>query len=55
MKKIILNVSLLVLVLSTLGLSACNTFEGAGEDIEAAGETEKNYCTLLLDAEMDQC
>ncbi|MDX1573590.1 MAG: entericidin A/B family lipoprotein [Methylophaga sp.] len=37
-------------ILMTLGLAACNTIEGAGEDIEAAGdaidneaEESKNY------------
>jgi predicted small secreted protein len=30
--------SLLVLILMSLSLTACNTVEGAGRDIEAAGE-----------------
>lgn len=30
--------SLLVLILMSLSVTACNTVEGAGRDIEAAGE-----------------
>lgn len=26
-------------LISALGLAACNTMEGAGEDVESAGET----------------
>ena len=40
----------LIFVVSLLGLSACNTVEGVGEDVEAAGdamedsaERNKNY------------
>lgn len=33
------NAMLMVLVMAGLGLSACNTVEGAGRDIENAGET----------------
>lgn len=33
------NVMLMILAVAGLGLSACNTVEGAGRDIEAAGET----------------
>lgn len=38
--KALLNrkTALLALVLATLGLGACNTIEGAGQDIGAAGE-----------------
>lgn len=32
------NVMLMVLAVAGLGLSACNTMEGAGRDIENAGE-----------------
>ena len=32
------NVMLMVLAVASLGLSACNTMEGAGRDIENAGE-----------------
>jgi len=31
-------VALLGALLMVLGLAACNTIEGAGEDVEAAGE-----------------
>lgn len=30
---------LLLLAVTSLGLSACNTMEGAGRDIESAGES----------------
>lgn len=30
---------LLLLLFFTFGLAACNTMEGIGEDVEAAGET----------------
>lgn len=33
------NAILMILMMAGLGLSACNTVEGAGRDIEAAGET----------------
>ena len=42
MKKIIFKTLFVALALSPLSLSACNTFEGAGEDIEVAGENIQN-------------
>ena len=38
MQKFTFNILLISLVLGAACLSACNTFEGAGEDIEVAGE-----------------
>lgn len=39
MKKITMALAIL---LSTLALTACNTIEGAGKDIERAGEKIQN-------------
>lgn len=39
MKNLLL---ILTLITSTVALSACNTIEGAGRDIESAGESIQN-------------
>lgn len=39
MKSVTLSLALLTLFTAGLGLSACETLEGAGRDIEHAGES----------------
>jgi len=37
-RSVIVSAALLVLLLGMLSMSGCNTWEGAGKDVERAGE-----------------
>ena len=43
------TITALALALVVGGLSACNTIEGAGEDLEAAGEAVENTAERTAD------
>lgn len=53
MKKLIASLYAVTLVLGAGTLTACNTIEGAGKDIERAGETVQNSNCTKDDAAKD--